>query len=315
MDKEVFMHPEVADFLNTSFINYKVNAEGSGSFIASKYGVSAYPQFLFIHADESLFGDILGGMTAERFLKKTEDIFYRTEKGAVIHAFGEAWKTREHTPELVIQYFHLRRSAGLDNSTFLEQWLSELHEDSLDLPHNERILMTYTTRTDGQAFTTICRKQNGSPRYSNKINALLEKKCKEVCLSGSEKQLDTLMNDTQKAFQHIPHKMALRQAQFKHLFYLENNPDKKYVSATETFMDAHFFPLVKNTAHHTDSLLVKEYLAELSNIAWQYSNFITKKAALKTAAAWLEQTNQIVGESPERNQYIVQLLTKAGARE
>ena len=57
MAKNVFTNDTVGDFYNNHFINFKVNAEiGEGIKIASRYGVSVYPSFLYIDpANDSIF--------------------------------------------------------------------------------------------------------------------------------------------------------------------------------------------------------------------------------------------------------------------
>ena len=49
MDKDVFTHRETANFLNSHFVNYKVNAEkGNGPDLALIYGVKSLPTLLFV---------------------------------------------------------------------------------------------------------------------------------------------------------------------------------------------------------------------------------------------------------------------------
>jgi len=49
MDKDVFSNPEVADFMNQNFINYKVDAEkGNGPMVSLVYEVKTFPTLLFV---------------------------------------------------------------------------------------------------------------------------------------------------------------------------------------------------------------------------------------------------------------------------
>src|ERR1035437_10956743 len=69
MSKEMFPLAEVGKVYNANFICYQVDAEkGDGIDIAKKYLVKAYPTFLFIKADGSLFSRSLGSMDAKSFI-------------------------------------------------------------------------------------------------------------------------------------------------------------------------------------------------------------------------------------------------------
>ena len=49
MDEDVFTDPDMADFLNDNFINYKINAEkGGGPDLSAIFEVKAYPTLLFL---------------------------------------------------------------------------------------------------------------------------------------------------------------------------------------------------------------------------------------------------------------------------
>ena len=50
MDKEVFPLKAVGDKYNTSFINYKIDAEkGEGKLLRKRYNVQVYPNYLFVN--------------------------------------------------------------------------------------------------------------------------------------------------------------------------------------------------------------------------------------------------------------------------
>ncbi|NNF35889.1 MAG: DUF255 domain-containing protein [Saprospiraceae bacterium] len=63
MDEEVFNDKATADFMNTNFINYKVNGEkGEGPDLAVLYQVKGYPTHLFIDARGRVLERNLGGL-------------------------------------------------------------------------------------------------------------------------------------------------------------------------------------------------------------------------------------------------------------
>lgn len=71
MSQTVFPQKEVGDFLNSNFINLKIDLEeGAGIEIAKKYGVEAFPTFLILDASGNEIGRIVGGGDAAVFLEK-----------------------------------------------------------------------------------------------------------------------------------------------------------------------------------------------------------------------------------------------------
>ena len=70
MDKDIFPLDEVGKVYNTGFICYHLDAEkGEGISFAKKYEVRAYPTYLFIKADGTLFYRALGSMEANFFIE------------------------------------------------------------------------------------------------------------------------------------------------------------------------------------------------------------------------------------------------------
>lgn len=71
MATETFTQKKVGDVFNTSFINFKIDAEkGEGIAIAKKFEVRAYPTYLFVNGDGDLIYRVVGFKKAEPFLNE-----------------------------------------------------------------------------------------------------------------------------------------------------------------------------------------------------------------------------------------------------
>jgi thiol:disulfide interchange protein len=69
MAKDIFTRDSVADLFNQTFLNVKYDMEkGEGPELQKKYGVSAYPTYLFINADGEVVHKIVGSMPAKEFI-------------------------------------------------------------------------------------------------------------------------------------------------------------------------------------------------------------------------------------------------------
>jgi thioredoxin 1 len=74
MDREVFVVPAVADYVNTRFVAVRVDMEkGEGPELAKKLtSINGYPSLLFFDAEGHLAKTLLGDRTAEEFLQEAK---------------------------------------------------------------------------------------------------------------------------------------------------------------------------------------------------------------------------------------------------
>ncbi|WP_316819184.1 thioredoxin family protein [Pedobacter nyackensis] len=115
MDKSVFTEQLVAEKYNALFLNYKVDAEkGEGIDIAKKFGVNAYPTFLFLNSSGYLIHKVVG----ER------------EKGPFIAVAEAALKAGVDDNNL--GNFEMKFNEGDRTSLFLKAYLNRLNEVNMD---------------------------------------------------------------------------------------------------------------------------------------------------------------------------------------
>ncbi|NNE28432.1 MAG: DUF255 domain-containing protein [Saprospiraceae bacterium] len=63
MDKDVFSDPDIGDFMNENFINYKIDAEKeNGPVVAMVYQVQAYPTLLFVNSRGDIINKKVGAI-------------------------------------------------------------------------------------------------------------------------------------------------------------------------------------------------------------------------------------------------------------
>lgn len=69
MDKNVFTDPNVGEYFNTHFINYKFDMEkGEGTSFAREYKVRAYPTLLFITPGGKEVHRVMGSRQAQQLI-------------------------------------------------------------------------------------------------------------------------------------------------------------------------------------------------------------------------------------------------------
>jgi thioredoxin-related protein len=69
MARDIFTQKSVGDVFNAAFVNVKMDMEnGEGPALAMRYGVKAYPTYMFVTANGELVHRGLGAMPAEKFI-------------------------------------------------------------------------------------------------------------------------------------------------------------------------------------------------------------------------------------------------------
>ena len=111
MDKEVFTRPQVANYFNQKFINVKYDMEnGEGPRLKARYGVEAFPTYLFITGSGEVVHKIVGAHTeGSDFLDyaKLADI-----PGQSYSDLQKRYRTGERNSDLIFGYLKALRMAG-----------------------------------------------------------------------------------------------------------------------------------------------------------------------------------------------------------
>ncbi|MDX2002628.1 MAG: thioredoxin family protein [Chitinophagales bacterium] len=73
MSNTVFPDPQVGEFYNKNFINYKYDMEkGDGPTFANTYNITAYPTLMYIDGTGKVIHRVLGGQYKDNFIAEGE---------------------------------------------------------------------------------------------------------------------------------------------------------------------------------------------------------------------------------------------------
>ena len=84
MDAVVFPRDDVGEHYNAQFINVKLDAEDesvNGPAISERYGVGAYPTYLYLNSDGSVMGSAVGALPASLFVQVAEQLTGNLDSG------------------------------------------------------------------------------------------------------------------------------------------------------------------------------------------------------------------------------------------
>lgn len=124
MEKEIFVKPEVGAFYNSSYVSYRLNAEkGEGPALAKRYGVKAYPTWLYLDADGTLRSRNTDYMEAPAFIETGKAALNKSTASLQLTAMAARYRKGERGTAFLRDYLELRTKFQLDNSAVMNAYL------------------------------------------------------------------------------------------------------------------------------------------------------------------------------------------------
>ena len=280
MDKEVFTQQEVGDLFNSSFINTKFDMEkGEGLEIAKKYGVRAFPTYLFIDGNGEVVYRGTGYYETPEFIKiaknsmdPAQKLSYMQEKfnsGAtdpsllknIMKAF--AFSNPELANKAAEKYFDAKKGQPLANEdleslfTFTKSAKSPLYKVMVDRKAEIVKLMPneqYTAMLKNYQLNTIM--ENA---YNKETKQIDEKKF------SAEAEKFMTKEDAKNTLLQIKMRMALRA--------------KKFAEYEKLALD-----------YYKDGENSKFSANELNEVSWNFFENVSNKESLSKAVLWATQS-------------------------
>ena len=280
MDKEVFTQQEVGDLFNSAFINTKFDMEkGEGLEIAKKYGVKAFPTYLFIDGNGEVVYRGTGYYETPEFIKiaknsmdPAQKLSYMQEKfnsGAtdpsllknIMKAF--AFSNPEMAGKAAEKYFAAKKGQPLSKEdleplfTFTKNAKSPLYKVVV-----ERKVDISKIISEGQYNAFV---------KSLQINTIMENAFNKETKQIDEKKFMTeaekfmTKNEANNTLLQIKMRMALR--------------SKKFAEYEKLALD-----------YYKDGISEKFSSNELNEVAWNFFENVSNKESLVKAAIWAEQS-------------------------
>lgn len=123
----VFPDPKLGRLYNEKFVNYKIDAEkGEGVELAKKYGVSAFPTFLYINGDGEVVSRLVGGKTIKEFITEIDNVEVYAKYGGT-NKMEEAYAAGRNDSEFLADY--LQFSPEEEKSKVYNQYLMSLPDE------------------------------------------------------------------------------------------------------------------------------------------------------------------------------------------
>ena len=285
MAKNIFPQKEVGDVFNAKFISAKIDMEkGEGPEIAKKYGVRAYPTYIFVNGDGEIVHRSLGSMPAEKFIavanaaSDPEKQFYTQKK---------KFEAGEKSPEFLKNFAAACMDAQEESliqpvaNAYLATQKDWLTKDNMDF------ILKFGSSYDSPIFAFVLKnkdafaKEKGAMFVGSFIDQTVTNGIGNVCFDRAKREFDF--------------------AKVKELGskYLSADMTDKLVSnlgLAQLQMKGDIPQLLTSTVVHMDKY-PSESPQELNQYAWLFYEQSNDKAQLAKALTWSLKSVEMADES------------------
>ena len=301
MEKNIFPLPAVKEYYNTNFINARFDMEkGEGIAIRAKYGVSAYPSYLFLNGDGEVVTKNYGYMGEQDFIAIAK------EANNPLLTKGnpkELFEKGESEPAFLLNM--MRQNAQTDYE--LAKKVSERYfkgKANQELTRDDIGMLLYFLKSPSDPNYAIfkARKPEIVREMSEDIYQQFDVNIKiSKVMEGSLDQNTGVINDE--------------------YFYKNAIPlvGKTEAETALNRMKVIYYPNVGNFKEYEKAALIYYKNAEdfdpeeLLKAAWIFSEHVDDKTSLKKAEEWAEKS-VMKSESSENTYILAKIYTKTGKK-
>lgn len=301
MAKNIFTKPAVGDYYNANFINTKIDMEkGEGIELAKKYGVKAYPTYLFINGDGDVMYRGTGYYEENDFIgigKEANDP--NKQLSVLVKKFNDGEKDPDFLKNLMKVYTY-------SDADFARKAAMRYFEGKKGQPLSQEDL-SYLFQLVGDSTTplyqeVLSRKEELLKLMpENRYEAILTNyKFQSVMKAAYNKDTKVLnenlfMSEAKKIMPEAEVLPALNRTEMKLAFSNKDYPNYQKLSA----------------AYYGDGSDEKFSSEELNSVAWNYFEKIDDKTALQNAVKWAQQSVK-KSESYANTDTLANLYLKVG---
>ncbi len=293
MEKEVFTRPNVHVFYNGFFVNFKLDMYSKeGATFAKKYGVKAYPTYLYFHADGSFNHKIIGAKSPKEFIQAGR-------KGALnvnrLEDMKVEYKTGNREKQFVAEYL---KQLWLANDPAYPPVVKMNSSNNLVInsktdSENVALLASNLSQKDYQSF------QQNKDTYLKKWGA---EKVRNIELAAAYNSIGIAIKT-----KSYPLFYQIRDLLQTHASY--THKDAAFKISLQFFEALKDWNAYAKTAYDYLPTANIENAAFLNNIAWTFYEQIENPQLLQQATKWAAQSIQLDSQ-PYNNDTYISLVNK-----
>jgi len=352
MSSEIFPLAEVGAVYNVNFVCYQIDAEkGEGIDFAKKYEVKAYPSYLFIKPDGTLFSRALGSMPAKNFINVATAALADLNDPRSIEEWDKEYPTRKNETAFLLNYMDKRSKLGKSNDQLFDEYLRLIPEEELtsDIVVKKYVNDGQQLKVNSFAYENLLKNRT---KYFGKLfgytDVFLMAGVMNTMREAAKIKDDQLLEKAMKAYDQLPGNSLLKQKDEIYMeYYQRAGNTNKYLKYATGFCNNYLMKISKDSIDKKDQLALKlienqiksgalakidsvqlaqlrQYSAHaerdkisesLNNVAWKFFETTSDKKALNDALSWSKRSLEIYPENPMWMDTYANLLYKLGKNE
>lgn len=352
MSKEIFPLAEVGAVYNANFVCYQIDAEkGEGIDFAKKYEVKAYPTYVFIKPDGTLFSRALGSMPAKDFINVATAALADLTDPKPIEEWDKEYTTHKNETAFLLGYMDKRSKLGKSNDQLFDEYLRLIPEEELtsDIVVKKYINDGQQMKVNSFAYENLLKNRT---KYFAKLfgytDLYLMAGVVNTMREAAKLKDEQLLEKAIKAYDQLPGNSLQKQKDEIYMeYYQRTGNTNKYLKYATGFCNNYLMKISKDSIDKKDQLTLRlienqiksgalakidsvqlaqlrQYSAHaerdkisesLNNVAWKFFETTSDKKALNDALSWSKRSLEIYPENPMWMDTYANLLYKLGKNE
>lgn len=299
MEKNVFPTAEAGKFFNEHFVCYQLDMEkGIGPDVAKRFGVTAYPTYLFIDGNGKVVHRATSSMPAEDFIALGKTAIDPQHRLATL---TERYDAGDRTADFIVDYARALQSANkdADASKVVSEYLATVPEKNLVDAKNWELISTYVSDVKSSEFQFVdAHYAEFEKRYGADVKQYINKAISQSTLdAGRGKDLATFKTilGLIDRYSDDPGK---DKASAELNYYRRAGDWKNYSLAAGNYMENGYYKMNisreeidkrSETTGKDYAVVVKQReAAAINGVVWTIYEHVTDAAVLKQAVEWIK---------------------------
>lgn len=352
MSKDIFPLAEVGKVYNANFICYQVDAEkGEGLEIGKTYEVRAYPTYLFIKADGTVFYRSLGSMNVKAFIEVSKTALAEMNDPKSITEWKKEYVQKKNDPLFLLGYMKKRNKQGLPNDSLFDEYLKLIPEEE----RSSDIVAKLYREEEQQMKVTSFAYQNLQKNRMNLYRKLfgyvdiyLQDAIMNTIGEATESKDEKLLATAILAYDQLPQNPSLKSKNELYMaYYQQTGETDLYVKYATGYCNDKLMKMSSDSIFQRDKMTLQIFenqvklgvlaqidtaqLAEsrkflehgerdrismtLNNIAWEMFQKVSDVNTLQDALRWSGRSLELTPNNPMWLDTYANLLYKLGQKE
>ncbi len=290
MAKNVFTDPEVADYYNTNFISYQVDAEKEEKELVAQAGINAYPSLFFYNPQGQLITKNIGALDAKNFKKFGEGVIANMKAVENLPNAKAKYDKNPQSKQALVEYLNLLMLAEKysEAEPLAKKYLAETPEADLSKELAWKLIKKFVNNTESREYKYLVANQKiflekYGQEFQQYLFGLVGEKLNTAVQTRNSKALNEAKN--------IYYAAASMIDASKPKEYFELELDLEYFKATQQWSDYYSVVTKWIDKYNADNL------QELFDKSMMIAENSTEQVELEKALSWMQKVLTISNDA------------------